>query len=575
MLTGQNLTGSMFSQVSAGASQAEASVNRAKMAALTYGAAVTGAMTLAGGAMIKYGVEGAMQLQNAMATVGIVTGATARQLESLRGTVMDVSGRTAQDAVTIAQEMAMSARMGIGSPAMLQRLFPSIAMFADTRYLASGGQQDPVEAVRTGTAFAHYFRTYGYHKMGGQPDIDYMLDQLNRVMNVQGEDMTRLLNQGKYFIPMMINLLGTTPKSINEIMDLLAIMGQTGFLRGRGGSGMGRVLMGAINATASGAITTSAKVMRYDALYKLGLVDANNKPLFLDSAGNLQFEAMMGDLLAARKKLGPIPFATDVYKVFGMQGSQILSMLVDPQVVQQEARAKAQIARQPDMLTQQQIYLQKAINAWQLFATNWRNIWTNIFYPTLPKLSEWLTTTAHTFDTVAKYFKANPDLGFKIAMTMVVATVAAGLATIVQIAALAGMQFRVIQAQAALAGGANPALRGVGAAAAGRLGLLGWIPAVAAGTAGALGGIAYKQFVTDPELTKIEIRRKEMGLARWDEYHPRGAHVTIQALHLHGYRSAREQADAFLKELNRRIPVAVRSTAGSLGHPRLSTAGRW
>src|SRR5579872_3289774 len=149
----------MWSQVAAGATRSQASVDRAKASILSYQAVALGAITVVGAAMITHGVEAAAQLENAMATVGIVTGATAKQLEALRGVVMSVSGQTAQDAVTIANEMAMMARQSGGwTPAMVQKIFPGVALFADTRYLASGGQQDPTEAVRTAMSFVHYFK---------------------------------------------------------------------------------------------------------------------------------------------------------------------------------------------------------------------------------------------------------------------------------------------------------------------------------------------------------------------------------------------------------------------------------
>lgn len=556
-----NHTGPMWNQIASGAMSTQASVNRAKASILSYQAVATGAITAVGAAMITHGVESAAKLQNAMATVGIVTGATARQLEALRGVVMDVSGRTAQDAVTIANEMSMAGRMSGWNPAMLSKLFPTIAMFADTRYLAQG--DDPVEAVRVGTAFSHYFRTYGYNKIKGQPDILYMLDQLNRVMNVQGEDMTRVLNQGKYFIPMATNL----HMSIDDVMAYTALMGQTGFLRGRGGSGMGRVLLGAINATAASAITTTAQQLRYGALYDLGMIDAKRRPLYVDDKGGIQFEALMAGLIAARQKLGAINFAVDVNKVFGTVAEQLLMTIADPQVQQQLVRIKASMHRQPDVLKQQQIYMHQTQNAWKLFATNWRNIWTNIFYPTLPALTTALTYVANAFKRAYEYIFAHPDLGWTLAISTVVTTVGAGLATM--ILAVRSFALQMAANAAIIRGAAGGTLAGTagrtiaGGATAGwlsRFGIAGlfnpYTAAVVGAGAGVLGNLRYFPGGRGMAHYQSEINEARFG---------RPIHVNVNI-------DGRKVAQTVVTHMARRTPFALRAGSGSIGNPRVSAA---
>lgn len=468
VITGANLAGPAFGSLSSQAAGANQRINATKASILSLRAAALASFAAIGAAMIKDGVESAAQLQIAMRNVGNATGATQKQLEGLRRTVLDVSGATAQSAVTIAQEMAQFARSSAFSPNQIQSLFPLVARFADVQFLSRGA--DPVQAVKQGVQMAHYFKAWDPASMG------VMLDQLNRLMNVQGEDMGAVVRQAKYFVPMATSLGLTT----QQIMQYLALMGQTGFLLGRGGTGMERVLLGAINAP---ALTANMQAFKSASLLALGMVDKSGRPTYLTDSGGLNFPELMTGLLAARGKFGAADFARMVYSIFGAQGQQLLMTLADPRVSGpggQLDKIRAAMHRQSDVATQQAQFMSTFLGAWNQFATNWKNVVIAVFYPTLPFLTSLFQSWANELKTLATWLTAHPQIGVGIAITAfaAVAIAAAGAAI---------TTWQLVMAIRALAGSGVAGAGGAAAEGAGG-GMLARAGGFISGAAGAAGG---------------------------------------------------------------------------------------
>lgn len=467
VITGSNLAGPAFGSLSSQAAGANQKINATKASIMSLRAAALASFAAIGAAMIRDGVDAAAQLQIAMTNVGNATGATRTQLEGLRQTVLSVSGATAQSAVTIAQEMAQFARSSAFTPAQIQQLFPLVARFADVQFLARNA--DPTQSVKLGVQMAHYFKAWDPTSMG------VMLDELNRLMNVQGEDMSAVVRQARYFVPMATSL----GLSTEQIMQYLALMGQTGFLLGRGGTGMERALLGAINAP---ALTAHMQAFKSASLLALGMVDASGKPTYLTAGGGLNFSELMTGLLAAREKFGAADFARMVYSIFGAQGQQLLMTLADPRVSGphgQLDKIRAAMNRQQSIVDQQAAFMNTLWGAWRQFVTNWQNISISVFYPTLPALTHGFKFLAVELGNVVGFLTSHPNLGIGIAVTAfaMVAAAAAGAAITTWQLILA-----IRALSAAEVGGA------AGGAAAGGRGLLaragGWI----AGGAGAAGG---------------------------------------------------------------------------------------
>ena len=136
-----NLTGGAFAQIAGGAAMSEAKVARLRASMLGLQMAV-GALGVAVGSMFLRGsYDAAGKFQLAMTNVGIAAGASAGQVKSLSGEVLNLSNITAQSAVTTAGMMAIVARSGLNNPAQLSALFPQIAKFADVQQYLTGSNR--------------------------------------------------------------------------------------------------------------------------------------------------------------------------------------------------------------------------------------------------------------------------------------------------------------------------------------------------------------------------------------------------------------------------------------------------
>jgi len=508
-------------------------------------ATALGALTAIGAGMIEHGVVAAAKLQQAMTAVGIATGTAGQQLENLRGVVMRTSMATAQDPVTISQEMAMAARSGINRPAMLAALFPEIAKFADVQYLLPQ-HADPVESVKRAVQFAHYFKAYDQKRMA------LMIDQMNRAMNVQPEDASRMVAQGKYFIPLATSL----GVSIQDLMGYIALMGQTGFLLGKGGSGFQRVLLGAINAT---TLTQHLSAARASGLLDLGMVNpSTGRFSYIDAKGNLEFSKLMAVLQTARAHETPTQFARDTYNVFGTQGQQFLMAIMDPAAQQQFARIKKSMHDQQTVEQQQARLMATVSGAWRQFTTNFNAIAINVFYPTLPKLGALFANFANRFASVANYMFAHPDLGLFIAKSAFAAVATTGAAAAVSL-------WQTVAALRVIA--ASPLIRGVGGLGTGGAVAVGAvasraataIPVIGWGLAGAMALDAMYPNRTG----RTPGLRAPVGSSGWQP-----VHITVNTT----TTNPRKHAELIIQHIARRTPFALRAGAGSVGHPRLSAA---
>ena len=542
------MTGSGFNQLAANALAANRAVNGVNTSLLALKATALSTFAAMGGAMLVHGITAAADLQRAMLGVGIATSTAGTKLEALRRVVMTTSMVTAQDPGTIAGEMAMAARSGMNQPAMLAALFPRLAKFADVQMLLRG--TDPVDAIRSGVSLAHMFKAWDEKR------LSHMLDQVNRLMSVQNEPLDRIVAQAKYFVPMATNL----HMSIDDIMAYTALMGQTGFLRGRGGSGMGRVLLGAINATAASAITSHAQALRYGALYQLGMIDAHRKPLYVDEKGELQFNALMAGLVGARSRLGAVTFGVDVNKVFGTVAEQLLMTIADPTVQKRRAAIVAAMAKQDDVDTQQAKAMNTFWGAWRRFITDFNAIATNVFYPTLPRLAAELGYVANDFATIANFIFDHPRLGLDIAYTAFATVGGASVAAASSIWLLTRSIWAL--AGSASAGGIASSARGLSSGVAG--GAAGFLSRYAgyAGPIAAMGFGAYEwnRAIRGQFPNGIPNAR---GGSMMTGLHPIQVNLVVDG---------RKMAQTVVTHIARRTPSALRAGSGSVGHPRLSAA---
>ncbi len=175
---------------------------------------------------------GAAQLERALTSVGIATNSNSQAArQRYAALAFRTSGITAQDVNTIAGEMAMAATSGLNDPAKLNDAFTRIAKAADVLWM-SPKHINPIQSVQQMSTLAHLFGVYS-----GAP-LQHMIDRSAQMMFVQPEALSKLVTQGTAFI----GSAHAAGVSEEDIFKQAMTMGQTGFLSGRGGSGIARVI---------------------------------------------------------------------------------------------------------------------------------------------------------------------------------------------------------------------------------------------------------------------------------------------------------------------------------------------
>ncbi len=210
------------------------------------------ALAVAAGGAIYEGIKGAADLQQAMMSVAVATNTATNQMGAFYKMAFQVSGSTAQNATTIAREMAMAASSGLGNPKQLMSAFPRMARAADVMWL-SPKQIDPVESIKQMSTLSHLFGVYS------GKSYQNMLDRTVQMMFAQPEGVQQIINQGRMFIGAGLGR-GVTQ---DDLFKQTLTLGQTGFLKGRGGAGLARVIEYLAGAE---SVTDHMSKVRRDAL---------------------------------------------------------------------------------------------------------------------------------------------------------------------------------------------------------------------------------------------------------------------------------------------------------------------
>lgn len=362
-----------------------------------------------GATAMGYAISEAAKLQRAMTGVQIATAASSDEFRKLQGMVFNVSGMTAQSAVTIANEMKVAATSGLNDPRQLMTAFPQIAKLADVLWLNKG--MNPEQSVKYATQFAHYFGAYQ-----GKP-LQNMLDDTARLMMMQPEGMERLVQQGKYFVPLAARI-GIDEKTI---MRYMALLGQTGLLTGRGGTGVGQVLYHALNSVALTGTRASAQA---SGLTELGLLDPRTKGLkheFLTKSGAPDLDKIASQITAERVAFfrqygveGPGRWTKAVKDAFQTQGTQIISIIASELSQQRLKVIDSQFKKIPGVEGQWAKYFEDFFFQFNRFTTNLQNIATTLGLPTLPKLTAWLRDFSDRLGAFDDWLNAHKDTASKI-----------------------------------------------------------------------------------------------------------------------------------------------------------------
>jgi hypothetical protein len=363
-----------------------------------------------------------------MEVVRASTNASVSQMSTLTAQVLQMSNITSQSALTTAQEMATATKAGLGPYGRIHTLFPELARFADVQqYLSRGTGQElsAPQAVLYGAQLSHLFQSYSV------PAMHQMLEGITNVMRVTAEPLSKLVTQGKYFVPIWRQLVdkgGTmTNEQMNDVMAIFASMGQTGLLRNRGGTGIENTLFGAINAT---MLTGHLQGARAKALVDLGILDPRTgRNRLITAQGTLDINKEERTLSAAANRLTPAQYMADLQAAMGKQATQFLTVFTSPQVQAQLQTIKRIMAGLgPDPIgTLFKRFSGTLWFSWQLFQTNLQNLGIVMFKPLLPALTNFFTGAANAIGVFTDFLSKHPDIAKGIAIAGVALTGLFGL----------------------------------------------------------------------------------------------------------------------------------------------------
>lgn len=327
-------------------------------------------LAVVSGAAIYTGVKGAADLQNAMMSVAVATGRATNHMQDFYNMAFRVSGMTAQSVTTIAQEIAMAASSGLNDPRQLKTAFPRIAKAADVMWL-SPKHLDPVQSVKQMSTLAHLFGAYS-----GTP-LQHMLDRATQMMFVQPESLQAMIAQGRMFIPAALS----RGVSEEDIWKSSMTMGQTGFLKSRGGSGLARVIEYLGGAS---ALTGHLSKRQDAAMRTLGLVNAKGQLQFEDRKGHLLLGKAVDHLEVLSKRFNPVDFGNLLTNAFLAQGGRYMAAILRPSVYEKTQQNWKQMSAIGNVDTLWGKYVNTFWYQWNVFATNFANITKTIFLPLLP-----------------------------------------------------------------------------------------------------------------------------------------------------------------------------------------------
>jgi TP901 family phage tail tape measure protein len=372
-------------------------------------AMVAGAFALGGSAIIIAAIDQAAKFQQSMTSVQAATGATASQFALMQRLAITTSGVTAQSSSTIAAELAAAATAGLNRPDRLVAAFPQLARAADVMML-SPKHIDPVEAVTQLSKLSHLFGAYS-----GAP-LHNMVDAATRLMFTQPESLSKLINQGKYFIPTAL----AAGISMKDIFTETMSMSQLGLMSGRGGTSLRSFIQFMLGSPMITEYRSKKQLEGFEALH---LYDRSGHNRFVRPDGTLDLEGAIGFLGKERPTMKPSDFVSDVFKAFGQMGAQYIIPVTAAYAMKQRGEnltAFNRIAPPGQAVeTLWADYQKTFLFQWRNFTTNFANLGQSIFLPILPPLTEGLKDLAGGLGAMTNFFMAHPTLAMGTAITAI------------------------------------------------------------------------------------------------------------------------------------------------------------
>jgi hypothetical protein len=398
------MTGPAFAQFMSSAKTAENASMRLKN--IMSGMGTVAAIGLAGAGIaltsfVAHGMSEAGKLQLAMTNLQVATGANAAELKNLQSIAMDVSAHTSQSLTTIVQEAAMMANKGL-TKEQVTKLLPQFGAFADVQMRSHG--TDPVHAVELAVQASHLLKAYS------TKDTSVMLEWLNK-LSYTGADLGKTVTQLKYFGP----IASTIGIKLPAIMQSLAAMGQTGFLSGRGGTGMQNTILGAIGAA---AMTTSRQGKQQAADRGLGLTDQHGRFIFQRS-GKMLWPEMLAQLQKVASHTDPIKYTNMLIAAFGRPGGSFVAAMTSKAAAEQMVRTSSKTSHLSSIATMQKQFLSTYDNTVNLLKTNLQTLVAVGFTPLILAVQPAIRHFADLVALFAKWALNNPTAVMRITVGLI------------------------------------------------------------------------------------------------------------------------------------------------------------
>jgi hypothetical protein len=419
-------------------------IEEIRLAQLRNTTMMAGGFALAGSASIAYSIAQAADLQRALTTVQIATGANGTQMGRIRQLAYDVSNITAQSVVQSAQIIGVMASSGINQIKQLNPDFvKTVAQFADVQFLKSGGQVSFEDATRQGIQLAHLYQAYTPQA------IKPILDTVTKLSFMMPDNLNRYLTQAGYYTPLFRRM--GVPEDQSLIVG--AFLDRMGLGRGKGGTALQDFVIQSMNALEQ---TKHAQTGHLQALQRLGIVDSRGQNNFYrtDRKGATTFD-LFGELRQINKALADqtkglegsaltakrAEFINDLLSAFKIQGARF-GFLATPGGVEQLLNMIHQLGRTQNTAQAQSTYMGNFWGGFQRAKTNVQSIFAELGTPWLKNATNFFIAVADGAHRIQVALHNNKDIERDIGGIVAAVTTLAGIKFVTGMLGLAAATLR-------------------------------------------------------------------------------------------------------------------------------------
>jgi TP901 family phage tail tape measure protein len=413
-ISAANMAGPAFRSFAGQAGSANAGIAKLNASIMTVGTIAASAFAAAAAALTHFttsGIDAAADFELAMVKLQIKTGATATEFKNYRDMAFGLSAKTAQSATTIAGEIGAAAQTGLTNK-QIRDMMPQIAPAVDVVWALTGA--DPAKLTSEFIKLAHQTQAYD------TKSLHEMVESTTKLLLTQPDSLDKVLTQSKYFA----GLGKTAGMSTNEILDLLKMMGVTGFLQGRGGTAVTSTILSAVRSAAVTEHLTGAQNL---ALMSLGVLTPTGHQKFVDSKGHIQWTKMIEHLSKIADHTTDLShYIATLGSAFGKGASPFLATLTSKPAREQMALIQEKTGHMGTVEEMQKaLILHSFKNAMVLMQTNFTNVLIETFTPLMKALTPFILGLADALDHLRQFLTSNPV----VAMGASLAIVFAGIAT--------------------------------------------------------------------------------------------------------------------------------------------------